>query len=43
VTVLGWVASETFDHTSIIRFAETLFGVHHPTISPGSARGAGAC
>jgi phospholipase C len=29
----GWVASETFDHTSIIRFAETLFGVRHPTIS----------
>jgi phospholipase C len=29
----GWVASETFDHTSVIRFCETRFGVHHPTIS----------
>jgi phospholipase C len=29
----GWVASETFDHTSVIRFCETRFGVRHPTIS----------
>jgi phospholipase C len=29
----GWVASEAFDHTSIIRFCETRFGVRQPTIS----------
>lgn len=29
----GWVASETFDHTSVIRFCETLFGVPEPQIS----------
>ncbi|HEX3493472.1 MAG TPA: alkaline phosphatase family protein, partial [Streptosporangiaceae bacterium] len=29
----GWVASQTFDHTSVIRFCETLFGVRQPTIS----------
>jgi phospholipase C len=29
----GWVASETFDHTSVIRFAERLFGVREPQIS----------
>ena len=29
----GWVASETFDHTSVIRFCERLFGVHEPQIS----------
>ncbi|HJQ47227.1 MAG TPA: phospholipase C, phosphocholine-specific [Amycolatopsis sp.] len=30
----GWVCSETFDHTSIIRFIERRFGVHEPNISP---------
>ncbi|WP_326781811.1 phospholipase C, phosphocholine-specific [Streptomyces longwoodensis] len=30
----GWVCSETFDHTSIIRFMERRFGVHEPNISP---------
>jgi phospholipase C len=30
----GWVCSETFDHTSIIRFLETRFGVHEPNITP---------
>jgi len=30
----GYVCSETFDHTSIIRFLERRFGVHEPQISP---------
>ncbi|MEU5213121.1 phosphocholine-specific phospholipase C [Streptomyces sp. NPDC020742] len=30
----GFVCSETFDHTSIIRFLERRFGVHEPNISP---------
>jgi phospholipase C len=30
----GYVCSETFDHTSIIRFIERRFGVHEPQISP---------
>jgi phospholipase C len=30
----GWVCSETFDHTSIIRFLEKRFGVHEPNITP---------
>ncbi|MGH3417231.1 MAG: alkaline phosphatase family protein, partial [Actinocrinis sp.] len=30
----GWVCSEVFDHTSIIRFLERRFGVHEPNISP---------
>ncbi|HEY2070350.1 MAG TPA: phospholipase C, phosphocholine-specific [Rhizomicrobium sp.] len=30
----GWVNSELFDHTSIIRFLETRFGVMEPNISP---------
>ena len=30
----GWVCSETFDHTSIIRFIEKRFGVAEPNISP---------
>ncbi|MFI5879856.1 phosphocholine-specific phospholipase C [Streptomyces sp. NPDC051554] len=30
----GYVCSETFDHTSVIRFMETRFGVHEPNISP---------
>jgi phospholipase C len=25
----GWVCSETFDHTSVIRFIEKRFGLHH--------------
>ncbi|AEW98738.1 phosphocholine-specific phospholipase C [Streptantibioticus cattleyicolor] len=29
----GWVCSEVFDHTSIIRFMERRFGVHEPNIS----------
>jgi phospholipase C len=29
----GWVCSETFDHTSIIRFMERRFGVHEPNIT----------
>ncbi|MGN6421907.1 MAG: phosphocholine-specific phospholipase C [Asticcacaulis sp.] len=29
----GFVASETFDHTSVIRFIEARFGVHEPNIS----------
>jgi phospholipase C len=30
----GWVCSEVFDHTSIIRLMERRFGVHEPNISP---------
>ncbi|EUC12203.1 phosphocholine-specific phospholipase C [Paraburkholderia hospita] len=30
----GYVCSEVFDHTSIIRFIERRFGVHCPNISP---------
>ncbi|NII10776.1 phospholipase C, phosphocholine-specific [Oleiagrimonas sp. C23AA] len=30
----GWLCSETFDHTSVIRFLEQRFGVHEPNISP---------
>ena len=30
----GYVCSETFDHTSLIRFIEARFGVHEPNISP---------
>jgi phospholipase C len=30
----GWVNSELFDHTSIIRFLERRFGVYEPNISP---------
>ncbi|PNA42666.1 alkaline phosphatase family protein, partial [Pseudomonas sp. MPR-AND1A] len=29
----GYVASEVFDHTSVIRFLETRFGVAEPNIS----------
>ena len=30
----GWVSSEVFDHTSVIRFLEKRFGVMEPNISP---------
>ncbi|MGW6912703.1 phosphocholine-specific phospholipase C [Kitasatospora sp. NPDC054939] len=30
----GYSCSETFDHTSVIRFLERRFGVHEPNISP---------
>jgi phospholipase C len=30
----GWVCSEVFDHTSIVRFIERRFGVPEPNISP---------
>ncbi len=30
----GWVCSEVFDHTSIIRFIEARFGVSEPNITP---------
>ena len=30
----GWVDSQLFDHTSVIRFLERRFGVHEPNISP---------
>ncbi|HEV2576283.1 MAG TPA: alkaline phosphatase family protein [Acidobacteriaceae bacterium] len=29
----GWVCSETFDHTSVLRFLEVRFGVHEPNIT----------
>jgi phospholipase C len=30
----GWVSSETFDHTSLVRFIEARFGVDDPNITP---------
>jgi phospholipase C len=30
----GWVCSETFDHTSLIRFIEARFGVGEPNLTP---------
>src|SRR5262249_45165065 len=30
----GYVNSQVFDHTSVIRFIEQRFGVHEPNISP---------
>ena len=30
----GWVNSETFDHTSVLRFLEQRFGVAEPNITP---------
>lgn len=30
----GWVNSEVFDHTSVIKFLENRFGVFEPNISP---------
>ena len=30
----GWIASETFDHTSVLRFLEKLTGVTIPNITP---------
>ncbi|SNS17375.1 phospholipase C [Sphingomonas laterariae] len=30
----GWVNSQVFDHTSVIRFIETRFGVMEPNITP---------
>jgi phospholipase C len=30
----GWVDSQLFDHTSVIRFLEARFGVQEPNISP---------
>nr|WP_262413951.1 alkaline phosphatase family protein [Streptomyces acidipaludis] len=32
-TVGGWVASETFDHTSVLQFLERVTGVAEPNIS----------
>jgi phospholipase C len=30
----GWVCSETFDHTSLIRFVEARFGMDEPNVTP---------
>lgn len=30
----GWVNSQVFDHTSVIRFLEQRFGINEPNISP---------
>jgi len=30
----GWVCSETFDHSSLIRFIEARFGIDEPNITP---------
>ena len=40
-TVGGWVASETFDHTSHLRFLEQVTGVQEPNISAWRRRTAG--
>jgi len=32
-TLGGWIASETFDHTSVLRFLETLTGVAIPNVT----------
>jgi phospholipase C len=32
----GWVYSEVFDHTSLIRFIERSFGILEPNITPWS-------
>jgi hypothetical protein len=37
----GWVCSETFDHTSTLRFMEARFGVAEPNISAWRRRTAG--
>ncbi|WP_459568602.1 phosphocholine-specific phospholipase C [Cupriavidus sp. 8B] len=34
----GWVCSEVFDHTSIIRFIERRFGRHHDLAEPNITR-----
>jgi phospholipase C len=33
-TAGGWVCSQQYDHTSILRFLEVLTGVHEPNITP---------
>ncbi|MBS1062041.1 phospholipase C, phosphocholine-specific [Gluconobacter wancherniae] len=30
----GWINSQLFDHTSVLRFLEARFGVHAPNITP---------
>ena len=40
-TVGGWVCSETFDHTSQLRFLERLTGVREPNISDWRRRAVG--
>ncbi|HZX07674.1 alkaline phosphatase family protein [Kribbella sp.] len=37
----GWVAGETFDHTSLLRFLEVRFGVREPNISAWRRQTAG--
>ena len=37
-TVGGYVATETFDHSSLIRLLEQRFGVMEPTSAPGGGR-----
>lgn len=37
----GWVCSETFDHTSTLRFVEKRFGVREPNISDWRRRACG--
>jgi len=40
-TAGGFVCSDVFDHTSLIRFIEARFGVHEPNISPWRRRTCG--
>jgi phospholipase C len=40
-TAGGWVCSERFDHTSILRFLELMTGVREPNISPWRRRSFG--
>ena len=37
----GWVCSETFDHTSMLKLLERRFGVHEPHISDWRRRTVG--
>ncbi len=41
LSVGGWVSSEVYDHTSVLRFMEELFGVEEPNISAWRRRCAG--
>ena len=36
----GWVNSEVFDHTSVLRFLEVWTGVREPNYPPGGVRSA---
>jgi phospholipase C len=41
LSVGGWVSSEVYDHTSVLRFMEEVFGVEEPNISAWRRRTCG--